>query len=93
MSKSNLTRQTIEPLIAKLRSDTKNYARRKIILAEQQELIAIGQLNFILSPVRYESEHFHFNMLLPRQLMMLTTQQSKYAKKRGRSQGSGYVKV
>jgi hypothetical protein len=73
---SKLTYQTFEPLISGLKKDTKQYGRRKIILTEQQELIAIGQLNFIISPIQCGDNRFHFNMLMPRQLMTLTVQKS-----------------
>jgi hypothetical protein len=80
MSKS--THQQLEPLIAKLKSDTEHYARRKIILAKQQQLIGLGQLNFILSPIQQEDNYFQFNMLLPRQ-MMTVTMESQCRKKTG----------
>ena len=81
---ADTTHQTLESLISKLKSDSTHYARRKIILPERQDLIGLGHLNFILSPIQYENERFHFNMLLPRQLMTMTME-SKRRKKTGAS--------
>jgi hypothetical protein len=79
---SKLPHQTLESLISNLKSDTEHYARRKIILAKNQQLIGLGQLNFTLGPIQCEDNYFHFNMLLPRQLMT-ATMESKCRKKIG----------
>ena len=74
------THQTLEALISKMKSDTTCYARRKIILPKQHDLIGLGQLNFILSPIQYEDDHYHLNMLLPRQLMTVSLKNKRRKK-------------
>ncbi|NKB47273.1 MAG: hypothetical protein GKR77_05735 [Legionellales bacterium] len=65
--------KTLDELMSKLKSDTEHYAQRKIIVPNGQRLIAIGQLSFAMYPIQHTDNQFHMQMLLPRQLMIMTT--------------------